>query len=319
LVGLSSPAVASCNEPDAWQQVERNVWYLPTSDGTAKLYVTELGRGTTVVFLHGGPGNDFQYMVDALAPLRCRNRFILFDQRGSLLSPVAADKLDNVSFAALVEDIETLRVALGQDRLTLFGHSFGALLALGYYRMHPERVDRLVLAGAIPAEGDLAEAVAAMRPLQKQLRERPEVEATLRREHLDGPTETLTPRQRSDRFRITGLASLNIVDLNHWRSVPGGGVFYNPLLDDRIGTSIPSDLGIEAAMAAHPVPLTVIQGDQDYTDPAGKGWQAIAREHPAWPISIHVMPRASHYAWIDDPAPFELAVTDGIGGRGSKR
>jgi pimeloyl-ACP methyl ester carboxylesterase len=315
---LWTPAMAACDEPDAWQQMERNAWYLPTGDGTADLYVTEVGRGTPVVFLHGGPGNDFQYIVDAVAPLRCQNRFILFDQRGSLLSPVTPDKLDKVSFEALVDDLETLRLALGQDRLTLFGHSFGTLLAAGYYRAHPDHVERLILAGAIPARGTLSQFVATMRPVQKQLRERPEVEATLRREHLDGPRESLTPQQRSDRFRITGLASINIVDLDRWRSVPGGRVFYSSQLDDRIGDSIPSELGIEAAMDAHPVPIAIIQGDRDYVDPAGEGWQAIAREHPTWPISIHVMPNAGHYAWIDDPEAFEKALADGIEARDLK-
>lgn len=45
------------------------------------------------------------------------------------------------------EDLETLRVALGAPRLTLWGISYGTHLALAYLRRHSERVDRAILAG----------------------------------------------------------------------------------------------------------------------------------------------------------------------------
>lgn len=61
-----------------------------------------------------------------------------------------------------VADIEALRRALGVERISLFGHSYGAQLAQDYLRRHPEGVDRVVLAGArgmdttrkLPAEAD---------------------------------------------------------------------------------------------------------------------------------------------------------------------
>ncbi|HUE96755.1 MAG TPA: alpha/beta fold hydrolase [Longimicrobiaceae bacterium] len=45
------------------------------------------------------------------------------------------------------EDLESLRVALGAEKLTLWGISYGTHLALAYIRAHPERVHRAVLAG----------------------------------------------------------------------------------------------------------------------------------------------------------------------------
>ena len=45
------------------------------------------------------------------------------------------------------EDLEALRVALGAEKLTLWGISYGTHLALAYIRAHPDRVHRAILAG----------------------------------------------------------------------------------------------------------------------------------------------------------------------------
>jgi pimeloyl-ACP methyl ester carboxylesterase len=51
------------------------------------------------------------------------------------------------------EDIEALRVALGYERLALFGTSYGTKVALGYALAHPTTVERLVLDSVVEAGG----------------------------------------------------------------------------------------------------------------------------------------------------------------------
>src|SRR6185312_5393397 len=133
---------------DVFNQVQQNAWYLSTTDHVAKLFVTGIGRGAPVVFLHGGPGRDFHYIIDALRPQLERHAFVLYDQRGSVLSPVPAGTEGKLTMRQMVDDLEALRVALGRDRLVLFGHSFGSLLAMAYYRTYPSHVERMVLAGS---------------------------------------------------------------------------------------------------------------------------------------------------------------------------
>ena len=80
-ITISVPISARA-EPAAspiFSELQRNTWYLPTANGAARLYVTEIGRGPPVIFLHEGPGNDFQYIVPALRPHLLTHRFILFD------------------------------------------------------------------------------------------------------------------------------------------------------------------------------------------------------------------------------------------------
>jgi pimeloyl-ACP methyl ester carboxylesterase len=45
------------------------------------------------------------------------------------------------------DDIEDLRIALGAEKITLWGTSYGTHLALAYLRRHGEHVERLILAG----------------------------------------------------------------------------------------------------------------------------------------------------------------------------
>jgi pimeloyl-ACP methyl ester carboxylesterase len=47
----------------------------------------------------------------------------------------------------VVGDIESIRIALGAQKISLIGISTGTQLALEYMRRHPDRVDRAVLAG----------------------------------------------------------------------------------------------------------------------------------------------------------------------------
>ena len=127
----------------------------------------------TLVYLSGGPGGagiEEMLSVVPLVPVVADSyRVVGFDQRGTggsglLRCPdLERDaRLRSVSAGAAcaqrlgaarrfyttpdsVADLEAVRQALGVERLTLFGISYGTELALAYARVHPDRVDRLIL------------------------------------------------------------------------------------------------------------------------------------------------------------------------------
>lgn len=79
-----------------------------------------------------------------------------YDERGFGLSDW---NVSDLSYEARLRDLETLIDHIGLERFAVLGMSGGAPIAIAYAANHPERVDRLVLYGAIAAGcfGDTAD------------------------------------------------------------------------------------------------------------------------------------------------------------------
>jgi len=71
---------------------------------------------------------------------------VRYDTRGNGLSDRTAD---DMSFGALVADLEVVVDAAGLGRFALLGISQGTLIAVEYVRRHPERVSHLILYGGM--------------------------------------------------------------------------------------------------------------------------------------------------------------------------
>ena len=87
-----------------------------------------------------------------------RNHTVIrYDARGNGLSDRTVDE---ISFQAFVQDLETVVNAAGLERFALFGISQGCAVAIDYTVRHPERVSHLVLYGGY-AVGRLKQARSA--------------------------------------------------------------------------------------------------------------------------------------------------------------
>jgi proline iminopeptidase len=139
---------------------------LPLPDGVPLAWY-ELGSGPTVLGLSGGPGDDHTYLRPVVEPLASQFHWILYDQRGTGCSVL--EQQDGVTLQPdrLVEDLETLRIHLGQERVRLVGHSWGANLALLYSATYPDHVERVALVGLGPLDDELGAVASAnlMKPL----------------------------------------------------------------------------------------------------------------------------------------------------------
>lgn len=126
------------------------VRYCRSRDGT-RLAVARYGSGPPVV----RAGNySSQIGLDAGDPLLVNylnaltaggRSYVAFDQRGSGHSD---RQVADISFEAWVADLEAVVASLGEPRVTLFGQSQGAAIAVAFAARHPERVERLVLHGS---------------------------------------------------------------------------------------------------------------------------------------------------------------------------
>ena len=52
-----------------------------------------------------------------------------------------------------MDDIDAVRRAVGVDKITLFGVSYGTKVALGYAAKYPQHVERLVLDSVVEPSG----------------------------------------------------------------------------------------------------------------------------------------------------------------------
>lgn len=137
------------NEEVGFPESERARGTLTTRDDLALAWWSEGTGPQTITVLHGGPGFHHGYLAPDLIPLASRRRLLFYDQRGAGHSGQPADP-SGLSFDRFVDDLEDIREAFGLERLTLLGHSWGALLAGLYATTHPDHVERLILVGADP-------------------------------------------------------------------------------------------------------------------------------------------------------------------------
>ena len=93
----------------------------------------DVGREESValVCLHGGPGSTHWYFEPLEELAHAGRRVVVYDQLGCGNSDRPHDdRLWTVE--TFVDELDTLRVALGLDRIHLFGTSWGSMLALEY-------------------------------------------------------------------------------------------------------------------------------------------------------------------------------------------
>ena len=120
---------------------------LPVRGGRIWYRTVGTGTGTPMVLLHGGPGAGSYYLkpFEAIGDDRL---VIRYDQLGAGKS----DRLTDTTLMVIprfVEELDSLRRALKIDKWFVNGHSWGTVLALEYYKAHPDRVAGIVFGGSV--------------------------------------------------------------------------------------------------------------------------------------------------------------------------
>ena len=157
---------------------------------TLSLHVERLLAGgeqrRVMLLVAGGPGQASAGVFDLGSPFEAANlqslfpnyTLVAFDPRGTGRSGLLRCSALEGSFAGALNhahvaqcaagigprrqffttrdhaaDIESLRLALGLDRIAIWGTSYGTKLAQAYAALYPSGVERLLLDSALPVEG----------------------------------------------------------------------------------------------------------------------------------------------------------------------
>jgi DNA-binding winged helix-turn-helix (wHTH) protein/alpha-beta hydrolase superfamily lysophospholipase len=143
---------------DVPEDLRQDIHFCTTPDGTRLAYAT-VGTGPPLVrAAHWITHLDYDWQSPVwrhwLVGLARNRTLVRYDERGNGLSD---HDVDDVSFEAMVSDLETVVDDLGLERFPILGLSQGGAVAVTYAARHPERVSHLVLVGAY-AQGRLARA-----------------------------------------------------------------------------------------------------------------------------------------------------------------
>jgi DNA-binding winged helix-turn-helix (wHTH) protein/pimeloyl-ACP methyl ester carboxylesterase len=126
----------------------QTVTFCQTKSGVS-LALASVGRGPVLVrAAHWATNIEYDWQNSTTGPLlqhfASRFRLIRYDGRGAGLSD---RDVQEISFATMLEDLETVIDSCQLKRINLLGISGGAATSIAYTVRHPERVSRLVLFG----------------------------------------------------------------------------------------------------------------------------------------------------------------------------
>ena len=251
------------------------------------------GSGTPVILLHGGPGNPSVYLK-SLEALGDERVVVRYDQLGAGYSDIVRDtSLFNIR--RFVEELELLRRHLAIDRVHLYGHSWGATLALEYYRAHPQRVASLTLASeALDLPGFFAN-------MRRLISEMPDSQArAFRNRSMGQPFDTVALRAAVAKFRTYFARSPVPAEMDTLNRL------LNPMIAEYMNGSSPftvtgtlREYNSTPFLSQVKVPVLFTVGEFDISGP-----EIVKRHASLTPgARVAVIPNAAHHTqWDNLPA-----------------
>lgn len=271
-----------------------------TVDGGAIWYKKSgSGPGLPVILLHGGPGFNSYYMKP-LEALGDERTVIRYDQLGGGKSGTLSDTT-KMTVAHFVAELDSLRSHLGYDKVHLIGHSWGTMLALEYYRAHPEHVASLTLASAaldVPQwERHSRELLKTLPDSIQRIVNQAEAEKKFDAPNYQSAIESFYDKYvwlRPDKPNLDSLMSQ--VNQNIYNYMQGPSEFtITGTLKDYNATSFLKNVK---------VPTLFTVGDVDEADPV-----TIRKQAAMVPGGkVAVIPNAAHITTWDNPAAMIAAI-----------
>lgn len=268
------------------------------ADGV-RLAVHELGDGSALLCVPGGPGRASSYLED-LGGLAATRRLLLLDNRGTGRSELPDDRT-SLQFPRLADDLESVRAGLDLDAVDVLGHSAGCPIALMHAARHPAAVRRLVL--VTPSgrpfgwTAEDVDAIRAARADEPWYADAADAQAAM--EHAN-------PRMRSELEKETRPFWYGCWDDRAQSHAAGA----DTQMSLRANAGYPPGPDYDAAAAreslrAISAPTLIVVGERD----ALTGVAVADQFSTVLPSAeVAVIKGAGHFPWVDEPEEFRAAV-----------
>jgi proline iminopeptidase len=291
-----------------------------TVESDIKLHHFAEGTGANVLVVHGGPGVPISQPLEGLQPLTSHFRFHYYDQRGCGKSSRPIDRFTSSNYydnmqtldrmlglGAQIADIERIRQILGEDKLTLVGHSFGGFIASMYAAEFPEHVKALVLIAPAevlvmpPESGGLFEQVKPLLPQNM----RPAYDGYLKRYlnfgNLFSSSEADLAAQNRE---FTPYYEAALQSKGHTVPASNSSGDNGGWMVQAMYMSMGQRHDYRAALKTVSAPVLVIHGDGDLQPEKASRMYADAFPN----ATFQVIQNASHFPFSDQPEAFARAV-----------
>lgn len=264
-----------------------------TSDG-GELTGWVSGSGPRVLLLHGGPGLSFDYLDDLATELGDGYQIAAYQQRG--LAPSTLDGPFDV--ATQVDDVRRVLDALGWDRATVLGHSWGGHLALHVATALPDRLHGVLAVDPLGAVGDGGE-----KAFEAEMEARTPEDVREKAREMD---ERAMAGEGSEADMIESLRLFWPAYFASWADAP-------PMPDIRGSlpayaetfTSIHAEIAsLEQRLPSIRVPVGFVAGGRSPM-PSSASTDAAGRIPGAW---VEVVDGAGHFPWIEAPGCIRPAL-----------
>ena len=271
--------------------------------GGHKVVAYSYGTGDEVVFLlNGGPGLPCDYLRDAHSFLSEHGyRVVDFDQLGC----GASDRPDDPALWEIgryVEEVETVRRALGLGKVHLLGHSWGGWLAIEYALTYPQALKTLILEDTA---ADLPHLMSEMHRLRASLG--PETVEMLLAHEADGSYDhpeyqaAITLLNYRHVCRLQEWPAPLLASLNDWNMAPYMAM-QGPNEFLYIGNLKDWNRVPDLPRIACPVLITV--GRHDEITPAC----ALRMKQNLAHAELVVFPNSSHMPFYEEPAAYDATL-----------
>ncbi len=101
------------------------------------------GQGIPIYFFPTFP-LDRTYLKRSIKGIEFESPLVLFDYRSHGKSP-SVEQAKEMKFSKMADDVNELRKNLGHEKIIVFGHGLGGLIALTYVVRHTKSVKKIVL------------------------------------------------------------------------------------------------------------------------------------------------------------------------------
>lgn len=261
----------------------------------------DYGQGEPVLVLMGGPGFSGEGLEPVALMIAKRGRAVVPDQRGSGGSiPI---NVKAITLDATLADFEALRQDLSLEEWTVWGCSWGGMLALDYASKFPSSIKGLILVGS----GGPSWAFA--RAFSDNMEARMSADDRSARRYWSQPDIVAKDPMRAAIEGIRAILPSQFYDRTKAHQailiLRAGKEHYNPEASGQLSPAFEEGAAARiAALKKVDIPALIVHGRQDPVP------ESVALENQRLLKGSRIvwLDRCGHWPWIEQPAALEKAM-----------